>query len=63
MWLTVFKRLINDYFRADISKQSKDIESLRKKIISLDSVKQGLEKDKERFKQDLYKKNKVQYIF
>ena len=58
-----FNWLINDYFRADISKQSKDIESLRKKIISLDSVKQGLEKDKERFKQDLYKKNKVQYIF
>ena len=46
-------------FRTDISKQSKDIESLKKKIVSIDSVKQGLEKDKERFKQDLNKKNKV----
>ena len=49
-------------FRTDISKQSKDIESLKKKIVSLNSVKQGLEKDKERFKQDLNKKNKV-YFF
>ena len=61
------QNIIEDYFhyfnilifRTDISKQSKDIESLKKKIVSIDSVKQGLEKDKERFKQDLNKKNKV----
>ena len=36
---------------------------MKKKIVGLETAKQGLEKDKERFKLDLTKKNKVSKCF
>ena len=44
--------------RAEVSKQSKDIESLQKKISSLEVVKKELERDKEKLKTDAVEKNK-----
>ena len=44
--------------RAEVSKQSKDIESLQKKISGLEVVKKELERDKEKLKTDAVEKNK-----
>ena len=44
--------------RAEVSKQSKDIESLQKKIYGLEVVKKELERDKEKLKTDAVEKNK-----
>ena len=45
--------------RAEVSKQGKEIENLKKKMSALDAVKQGLEADKDKLNQELNKKSKV----
>ena len=44
--------------RSEVSKQSKDIESLQKKIVGLEINKKDLERDKEKLKLDVQQKNK-----
>ena len=44
-----------------MTKQGKDIENLKKKVQSVETLKQSLEKDKERLKQEFVKKNKVKW--
>ena len=44
-----------------MTKQGKDIENLKKKVQAVETLKQSLEKDKERLKQEFVKKNKVKW--
>ena len=49
---------MNLQVRSEVTRQSKDIENLRKKITGLETVKSELERDKERLKSDIASKSK-----
>ena len=52
------KEDIEIQIRAEVSKQSKDIESLQKRISTLEVTKKDLERDKEKLKSEAVEKNK-----
>ena len=52
------KEDIEIQIRADVTKQTKDIETLQKKISTLEVAKKELEKDKEKLKSEAVEKNK-----